>query len=274
MVLLLLLLASGCVQAPQLPPRVVEEAEPAALIASVVPSDESAVTVRLALAANPGTAALPAEPLAVDVYLPAQLSPAGFPLLGSAPVSRHVHDAPVAAWPLELDVSVAAVAGATLVAWLDVDRDGEPGPGDRIGEPVALSSADFDVAPPRLSGTIGRIHTTLAASPERRLVQVSVSAPEGAPSEGRLLLIGYAAGLEPGGRPDFRWSSPGTRRSWPETVSVRVPAMPLWIMAGLDRGGDGQLDPTDLIGPPAEGFDAGQQDVLALSVEQQLGQRR
>ncbi len=271
---LLLLLASGCVDAPQLPPRVVEEAEPRALIASVAPSEESAVTVRLTLSANPGTAALPAEPLAVDVYLPAQLSPAGFPLLGSVPVSRHVRDAPVASWPLELDVPVAAVAGATLVAWLDVDRDGEPGPGDRIGEPVPLSSADFGLDPPRLSGTIGRIHTTLAASPERRAVEVTVSAPADAPEDGRLLLIGYAAGREPGGRPDFRWSSPGTRRSWPETVSVRVPAMPLWIMAGLDRGGDGQLDPSDLIGPPVEGFDAARQGALALSVDAQLGQRR
>lgn len=264
---LLLLLASGCVE-PQLPPRVVG-VEPSVRPLAAAP--ETALTVRLVLQAEPGVAALPPLPVALDVYLASQLSPAGFPLLGAKPASRSVH-APGGGWPLEWEVEVAAVAGAVLVPWLDVDGDGEPGAGDRIGDAVALSEGDFSGDGGRVTSRIGRIATTLAASPPRRPVAVTVTGPAGRASRGRLMVIGYAG--EPGGRPDFRWSSPDACCTWPETRTIRMPAMPLWVMAGLDAGADGQLDPSDLIGPPVERFDAGRESTLALAIDEALGGRR
>lgn len=267
--LLLLVLLAGCAS-PQLPARVVEEADPLVLIAAVAPPQGSELELSVTVVADEATDALPDEPLAVDVFRPQDLSPAGLPMLHRSPVSRWVHPTP-AAWPVTSTMTVAAVAGAQLVAWLDVDRSGSISPGDRVGPAVPLSEAEEAGDGLRVVLEVGGILTTVAASPRRVDVDATVVWP-GEVVQGRLKVLGYpAASVGPGGpsgRPLVQWSSPGTRRVQDEVVTLRLPVQPpLWLMAGVDGDADGALDAGDPITRPVEGYVAGEALRLEMSAE-------
>ena len=194
-------------------------------------------------------------------------------MLHRRPLARHVHAEP-ARWPVTDLVTVAAVAGARLVPWLDVDRSGDLSPGDRVGRAVPLSDAVEAADGLRLDLEVGRILTMVAASPERVDVVATVSYA-GAPPRGRLLVLGYPADAigpaGPRGRPHVRWSSPHADRVADERLTLPLPVEPpLWLMAGVDTDRDGELERGDQISRPVERFDASKERSLALSIDQAL----
>lgn len=274
MIALVLLLLPAC-SGPTLPPRVVEEVDPLALIAPLDPPAGSELDVRVTVLADASTSRLSGEPLAIDVYLPDDLSPSDVPMLHRAPLARHVYAQP-AIWPVVDVVTVAAVAGAQLVPWLDVDRSGDLSPGDRVGSPVPLVDAVEAGDGLQVTLEVGRILTTVAASPERVDVLATVTYPRLAP-RGRLMLLGYAADAVgpqgPTGRPHVRWISSHPERVDGERLTVPLPVEPaLWLMAGVDTDRDGNLEQGDLVSRPIERFEASKERSLALQIDQALFQ--
>ena len=152
------------------------------------------------------------------------------------------------------------MGGAQVVAWLDVDRSGGLSPGDRVGDAVPLTDAAEAGDGLRMAVDVGRILTTVGASPERVEVATTLQYADAVPM-GRLLVLGYPASSVgpdgPEGRPLLRWSSPRIERGAGEQHVLRLPVEPpLWVMAGVDSDLDGDLEPGDAISRPIDRFDA------------------
>ncbi|MEE2828602.1 MAG: hypothetical protein VX498_05410 [Myxococcota bacterium] len=104
--------------------------------AIAIPASSERLKVRVTIDGNAVTRKITEGALSVEGYYKVQLSSANLPRASAVPTFRWSDDGLDRSWPEEFELVLPKDGSSYLVAWLDLDRNGELSTGDRISRPL------------------------------------------------------------------------------------------------------------------------------------------